>query len=66
MNSMDLHALMEKAAQDQVAAGATEESLRARADEQERDGFSVSADYTRCLASYVRAAIAKATTGGAT
>jgi len=54
MESMELHAMLVRNAKSALADGITPEEMFARAEEQERTGFSVSAPYTRCLASFMR------------
>jgi hypothetical protein len=54
MNGDELYASMKRNAQACFDRGETSAQLFKRADEQERAGFSVSAPFTRCLASFVK------------
>jgi hypothetical protein len=51
MDSMDLYWAMTATAKHRLSKGDTSAQVRREADEQARTGFSVSADYTRLLAS---------------
>lgn len=51
MDSMDLYRAMENTARMRLSRGDTAAQVRREADEQAATGFSVSADYTRLLAS---------------
>ena len=53
-DSMELHATLVRHAKSLLADGVTPAEMFARAEEQERTGFSVSAPYTRCIASFMR------------
>lgn len=50
MESVDLYRATEAAAKTRLARGETAAQVRWEADEKERTGFSVSADYTRLVA----------------
>jgi len=53
-DSMELHAMLVRHAKSALAHGVTPEEMEARANEQDSTGFSVSAPYTRCIASFMR------------
>lgn len=51
MESVELYRSMERLAVQNLAAGETSQKVRRNADDMEREGFSVSADYQRVIAS---------------
>jgi hypothetical protein len=54
MDSMELHRQLMAYAKRLLADGLSPEDIEAHAQMQEQTGFSVSAPYTRCVASFMR------------